>query len=80
MSLSTRPTARWRAALVGVALATSTLLTACGGDGEQPADDAPASTQQGDDGQDDSQDGDEDDGQGGNEDEQDEDEQDEDEG
>ncbi|MCZ2829026.1 hypothetical protein O2W14_09295 [Modestobacter sp. VKM Ac-2986] len=76
MSLSTRP-ARWRAALVGVALAASTLLTACGGDGEQPADDAPASTQQGDDGQDDSQDGDEDDGQGGNEDE---DEQDEDEG
>jgi hypothetical protein len=46
VSPSTRPAARWRAALVGVALATSTHHTACGGDGQQPTDDAPASIEQ----------------------------------
>ena len=44
MSSSSRAAGRWRTAVVGLALVASPLLTACG-DGQQPTDDAPVSTQ-----------------------------------
>ena len=71
---SSRPAARWRRAVVGLALVASPVLVACGDDGGQPTDE-PVSTQPGDGDQ-----GDEGGGRdGGNEDETDENEPDEDE-